>query len=106
MSYGAELALLISDVPKLDGAACKGRHRVFDARPPKTPDRDELHAYAKGICTRRCPALSACRKWLASLEPHQRPEGIVAGQFIESSIWRHDRTGRTYTRPGRPRKYA
>ncbi len=106
MPYGTNLTMLLGDIPKLDGAACKGRHRKFDARPPRTPNRNDLHDWAKATCLRRCPALADCRAWLASLEPSQRPEGVVAGQFIESRLWRHDRTGRTNNPAGRPRKLA
>ncbi|BBY38472.1 hypothetical protein MMAN_26060 [Mycobacterium mantenii] len=86
--------LLAIHAPELTGAACKGRPEVFDAQPPKTADRGYLHTRAKWICLRKCPALAQCRAWLESLPPSQRPEGVVAGQFIESKIWRPDRTGR------------
>jgi hypothetical protein len=102
MPYGADIALLVSDIPKLHGAACLGRSNEFDAQPPKTPDRDLAHLRAKRICLRQCPALDACRAWLDSLPPRRRPEGVVAGQFIESYIWLQDRTGRTSAKPASP----
>lgn len=78
------LQRLLNDVPTLDGAACKGRPEVFDAQPPKAPDRDYLHLRARRICLRQCPALAQCRAWLDSLPSTRRPEGVVAGEFIES----------------------
>jgi Transcription factor WhiB len=57
----------------LPNAACKGRHELFDSDLPD--DIDDAIA----IC-RRCPELSRCRDWYASLPPIKRPFGVTAGQ--------------------------
>nr|WP_276762896.1 WhiB family transcriptional regulator [Mycolicibacter arupensis] len=42
------------------------------------PEADARHAEALAICA-ACPALGACRAWVAESRPSQRPAGVVAG---------------------------
>lgn len=73
---------LAAAAPRLDGAACLGMWEAFD--PADTgeteQDVDYRHRTAMGICA-RCPALSACRTWVDSLPPRQRPGGVTAGRI-------------------------
>lgn len=71
-------------IPRLDGAVCKGSPDIWDepphpSRDPDPSDTQERLNYAVRACG-CCPALSACRTWIASLPPRQRPCGVVAGQ--------------------------
>jgi len=52
----------------LPGALCVERSDLFDPVPPSNPDREDIEATAPGSC-RRCPSLTACRRWFRSLEP-------------------------------------
>ncbi len=74
-------AELAASIPALPGAACKGRHQLFDPQPDdRHPDiARRLENTALSIC-KTCPALEPCRAWLAGLEPHQRPFGVTAGK--------------------------
>lgn len=65
----------------MPGAACKGRHNLFDGETPA----DRIRAEA--ICRDACPALGRCRRWVASLPGYRRPSGVVAGRFREGR-WR------------------
>jgi hypothetical protein len=73
MPYGADLALLASETPRLDGAACKGRPEIFDAQPPKNPDRDYLHARANTSANanaqRSKPAEHGWPVWMSRSDP-------------------------------------
>jgi hypothetical protein len=71
----SELMSAAGATPYLEGALCRGRHEVFDVNEHADPDRIE---YAVHQC-RRCPALTACAAWVASLPPKGRPSGVVAG---------------------------
>ena len=73
----ASLAAAIRPVPDLKGAACAGRSDLFDLRPVDSDD----HAYreALALCA-RCPVLSACRAWFASLPAEAKPYGVIAGR--------------------------
>lgn len=77
------LTALIAEVntPRLDGAACVGRASLFDEAQPNEDGaaaaQRQLQALA--LC-RGCPVLDACREWVASLPPRQRPPGVVAGR--------------------------
>ncbi|WP_052960313.1 hypothetical protein [Mycobacterium sp. EPa45] len=72
-------------IPNLPGAACRGRHHLFD--PPGDgisgdhPDEVARRQTAVDICN-GCPALTPCALWLASLPRRQRPAGVVAGRII------------------------
>lgn len=79
----ADLFDALGVIPALPGARCRGRWHVFDAAVHigrGAPPREVIEARraAVRICV-GCPALSACRAWLASLPPKQRPSGVVAG---------------------------
>ena len=66
--------------PSLPGAACRGRHWLFDEA-AKGEDPDvvvQRHSEAIGLCA-RCPALGRCTDWFESLPPNRRPLGVVAG---------------------------
>ncbi|GAB7144420.1 hypothetical protein [Mycobacterium riyadhense] len=81
----ADLFAALGGTPTLPGALCKGQAPVWDeALPPqRDPDPDDTAqrlSFAMAAC-RRCPALTPCRAWLASLPPRKRPTGVVAGQL-------------------------
>lgn len=66
--------------PQLHGAACAGLAPTFDAPGPSedTEEVDERNRLALRVCA-SCPVLNACRDWLNSLPPRERPAGVVAG---------------------------
>jgi hypothetical protein len=78
----ALLARVLTDTPKLPGAACRDRSGPFD------PESGSPAA-ALNIC-QRCPALRPCAEW-ADTAPNLR--GVVAG------AWRGPRIGRGGYRP-------
>jgi WhiB family redox-sensing transcriptional regulator len=64
--------------PQFDGAACKGRHRLYD----RALDGCELaRREALTVCS-SCAVLDRCRGWHASLAPGKRPLGVVAGRYF------------------------
>lgn len=69
--------------PSLPGARCRGRPHLFD--PPASGEDPAVvaqrHAQALSLCG-GCPALAPCQRWVSSLTPAKRPEGIVAGKLI------------------------
>lgn len=78
------LVSALGAIPPLPGALCKGQSDTWDEPAPASidPDPDDTQErlnYAVRACG-CCPALSACRTWIASLPPRQRPCGVVAGQ--------------------------
>ncbi|ORA66029.1 hypothetical protein BST23_11925 [Mycolicibacterium elephantis] len=74
----ADLLAELAASPNLTGAACRGRHDLFDP-----VDRDDPRvAEAVRICQTQCPALEACHAWLASTPSTRRPSGVVAGTLI------------------------
>lgn len=75
----ADLFGALGMIPALPGARCRGRHHLFDARPPDDPEADNAQAHALALCA-RCPALTRCAEWFDALSPRQRPPGVVAGQ--------------------------
>ena len=71
----------VGAAPCLPGAKCRGRHALYDPA-VKGEDPDTVaarHALAVELCS-YCPALDACRSWVDSLPPRQRPHGVVAGK--------------------------
>lgn len=66
------LAAVLRDTPRLPGALCRGRHRLFDA------DGQHDVSGALELCG-RCPARGPCAEW-ASREPAYRLTGVLAGQ--------------------------
>ncbi|WP_369816626.1 hypothetical protein [Mycobacterium sp. E740] len=72
-----DLFACLGGVPALPGAACRGRHDLFDGE--TTADR----IAAERLCRDACPALGACRRWVASLPKSRRPVGVVAGRFVD-----------------------
>ena len=68
---------LARDIPSLPDAACRGTN-VMDV--PTARDREAVRR-AQAVCA-TCPALARCEEWLASLPPHRRPWGVVAGRFV------------------------
>lgn len=78
-----DLLAELNHAPRLPGARCRGQWQLFDAtthmcRGPAPREVIEARQAAVRICV-TCPALSACRTWLASLPQRQRPAGVVAG---------------------------
>jgi hypothetical protein len=107
-----DLAGLLAELaafPHLTGAACRGRAAMFDGRTPRAV------AEAQAICF-RCPALSACRTWLAATPVNRRPSGVIAGQLVKprtgagNAAWLPAMTGRRHhhtepgSRPAAPRR--
>lgn len=88
MTDWTNLADALDTIPRLPGAACVGRHQLFDG------DDTEHHAAAVQIC-QHCPALQPCRDWFDALRPSQKPAGVTAGIVHEPP-----------KRRGRPRKQA
>ena len=69
----------LAGVPRLPGAACVGRHTLFDPRALDDPDRPDTEARALSLC-RSCRALAGCEAWFFGLPPKQRPHGVIAGR--------------------------
>ncbi len=69
-------------VPVLPGAACVGRHALFDEQHPEESAADARTRYARAltVCT-GCPALNQCREWFDGLRPRDRPTGVIAGRL-------------------------
>jgi WhiB family redox-sensing transcriptional regulator len=72
------LAAIVARLPRLDGAACIGKHDVFDLRDLTDPTHASVEAEALALC-RACPALAGCAVWFSGLRPSQKPHGVVAG---------------------------
>ncbi len=68
--------------PALPGAACIGRHDLFDEQTPdeSTGEARTRYAAAVAVCT-DCPALDPCAAWFDGLRPRDRPVGIIAGRI-------------------------
>ncbi|MFI7165329.1 WhiB family transcriptional regulator [Rhodococcus erythropolis] len=75
----AELALSVLIDPRLYGAACVGRHHLFDAEVDgeKAVDRPARHEAAARIC-RRCPVFDACDE--VATENLRSVAGVWAGR--------------------------
>jgi WhiB family transcriptional regulator, redox-sensing transcriptional regulator len=78
----ADLYAALTAIPRLPGAACRGRHHLFDPADTTNPDHDNLQAQALALC-RQCPALAGCTAWFESLPKRHRPSGVVAGRCIK-----------------------
>jgi WhiB family transcriptional regulator, redox-sensing transcriptional regulator len=80
----AELLDDLAHVPHLPGARCRGRTGLFDRTVPggaaSRGDGARARREARQLCA-TCPALQACSTWLDSLDPSDRPRGVVAGRF-------------------------
>lgn len=68
-------AAVLSGVPKLPGALCRGHAELFDAR------TDEAASLAVGLCG-LCPSREPCAAWAAKL-PHNGAHGVLAGERRE-----------------------
>lgn len=80
---GGEIGLLgaiLTGVPALPRAACRGQHHLFDpAGHNESPESvTQRHSLAVAVCA-TCPELAACRRWLNSLPARARPPGVTAG---------------------------
>ena len=64
----------ITRLPDLTGAACAGRSDLFDLAAGS-----QHHRKALALCA-RCPVLTACDAWFASLPAAERPVGVIAGR--------------------------
>ncbi|GEE01121.1 hypothetical protein nbrc107696_15670 [Gordonia spumicola] len=89
---------VLAGTPNLSGAACIGRHGLFDEQAHEDGETAETaarrHQEAAELC-RRCPVLGACRTaWVDTPGVRHRPSGVIGG-----------RTPATTTR-GRPRMEA
>lgn len=84
---------LLAGIPALPGAPCKGRSELYErtigerskGRHPGSPELENARSEALRLCNDRCPALGACRAWLAAQPATRRPRGVVAGLVITSS---------------------
>jgi hypothetical protein len=63
-------------IPKLTGAKCVSRWRVFDET--ECPETVE---FALNLCG-SCPARAACEEWFDSLPSRLRPIGVIAGRVV------------------------
>ena len=74
----------LAGAPTLHGARCRGRGHLFDsAEPHEDPDTvAQRHLQALGLCY-LCPALDRCEAWFLSLDPSERPQGVVAGEIYQ-----------------------
>ena len=79
-SWQAFAKIVLMNTPHLDGAKCRGHSDLFDRHPHNDPHRVIDKDIAEHMCA-TCPALGACRTWLASLPPYLRPAGVVAGHM-------------------------
>jgi hypothetical protein len=86
----AELMADLGHVPRLPAAACRGRAKLFDATIPDVSNRPRAavaRREALKVCA-ACSCLRACSAWLDSLDPADRPRGVVAGRI---NTWREER---------------
>ncbi|NKS20857.1 hypothetical protein GS467_06485 [Rhodococcus hoagii] len=79
---------------RLRGAACVGRHELFDAELDREPAqaRSRRHRAAQAICA-RCPVITACDQ--VAKEHADSIAGVWAGEVRNAA-----------GKPGRPRKEA
>lgn len=72
----------LAAAPVLPGAKCRGRAHLFDE--PAADEAAETvqarHRQALDLCS-RCPSLTRCETWFASLPPRKKPGGVVAGRI-------------------------
>lgn len=74
---------LVSAIPDLPGARCKGRADLYEktiavrhnASRSDRQERDTARAAALRICV-GCPALEPCRAWLDQQRPTRRPPAL------------------------------
>lgn len=85
---------ILTDTPKLDGAACVGHAALFDPAEPSEPAEqvERRHEAASRICRWSCPRQQECESWVRSLSSRERPRGVVAGLIPGDAP------------PGRPKK--
>lgn len=78
------LSAILRDTPKLDGL-CKDRSALFDPAEPfeDSDDVSHRHEAARRLCE-NCGCRAACRNWVDSLGPSQRPAGVIAGRVSEA----------------------
>lgn len=74
---------VLADTPNLSGAACIGRHALFDEQAHEDGETAEAaarrHQDAAALC-RRCPVRAACRTaWVDTPGVRHRPNGVVGG---------------------------
>lgn len=85
---------VLADTPNLTGAACAGRHALFDPQAHEdgetTQQAAARHERAMSLC-RWCPALAECRAGWIDTDTRRRPAGVIAG------------VAPRLTRTGRPR---
>jgi hypothetical protein len=75
-----DLSELLDDlaaVPRLPGAMCRDDPALFDL----ARDHRNSRGRALTVC-QSCAALEQCREWVLTLEPDERPRGVVAGMVI------------------------
>jgi hypothetical protein len=82
MPTAVDLLHTIATTPNLRGAACVQHRNVFDACLTHAAG-PTVYAKAIRICA-TCPALAACRAWVAGLPPRERPRGVIAGLIRHS----------------------
>lgn len=79
----AELLADLAAAVHLPDASCRGHAQLFDRTAGKSQATDtrEARTTALALC-HTCPDEQACRAWIDSLAPDQRPIGVVAGQIV------------------------
>jgi hypothetical protein len=76
------------NTPDFTGCSCAGRSELFDPVKRSDPNRDYIEGAAIHLC-RSCPMLRECRRWYHSLDPSERPLGVVAGAVQHRTPRRH-----------------
>jgi hypothetical protein len=74
----ADLLGAIAAAPNLTGAACRDYPVTFEATTSRSAGQPYVYDRAIKVCM-SCPALQACRAWVESLPPADRPPGVTAG---------------------------
>lgn len=79
----AELLTDLAAAPRLPGASCRDHAQLYDrtAGNSQATDTREARTAALALC-HACPDEQACRAWIDTLPPDQRPIGVVAGQIV------------------------
>ena len=72
----------LTSIPRLDGAACRGEHDLFESSDPC--DIEDAIA----ICG-RCCELTRCQQWLASLPPRHAQLGVSSPAHTGEPDVRH-----------------
>ena len=97
----ADLLGAIAAAPNLTGAACRDYPVTFEATTSRSAGQPYVYDRAIAVC-QSCAVLQACRAWVESLPPADRPPGVTAGtiRYIGGAPPVHQR--RRSTQPTKP----